>query len=392
MDKNSYGISYGKISIQDCFYGLIFLFPFSTLLQGIIGSINTILFVLLTLCMVFLLFQNLHTKSDVMIVFIVVLSHIYAIFCTDFSAVNNTNTIFYFMFWVLYALYIREDYDGFKDYVISYESYICNTLRLSCLLMAFSALLGSSYSEGSFVAFSGSSHRVCSVAIFMMAIILVIMNVYGKKNYILWSLIPMYAVFMGEARTYLLVGVLEFLVLMWYYFDDRKNFYLSLIPIGVILIIVALNSSISDKLIASLDPSTNQYTDALGVLTSGRSVFWKEMLTAWWNTGGVHILFGDGFHFVYTIRKFWAHNDFIQLLLTFGVTGCVTYLICTNKLIRFFFRERNIPPFIVVCIYIIWAFNAFFNMFYTYICASLSFPILLLAVSLGNEKYHDLEC
>ena len=41
---------------------------------------------------------------------------------------------------------------------------------------------------------------------------------------------------------------------------------------------------------------------------------------------------------------------------------------------------------IIIILVILWAFNAFFNMFYTYFCAVLSFPYFILLLKYDSQK------
>lgn len=112
-----------------------------------------------------------------------------------------------------------------------------------------------------------------------------------------------------------------FIIVLYYYFDEKKKFYFSLFPIIMILALVVCASSVMNRFTSAVDYTGNtlsKYYDFWGVVTSGRSVFWVDMMDAFWSTDLIHRLLGNGFHFVYTVRNFWAHNDFIQLLLTFG--------------------------------------------------------------------------
>ena len=39
----------------------------------------------------------------------------------------------------------------------------------------------------------------------------------------------------------------------------------------------------------------------------------------------------------------------------------------------------------MIVLVMLWAFNAFFNMFYTYFCAALSYPLYILLVRYGSS-------
>ena len=51
----------------------------------------------------------------------------------------------------------------------------------------------------------------------------------------------------------------------------------------------------------------------------------------------------------------------------------------------------KLPRFIKIIAIFIWFFNAFFNMFYTYVCASASYPFILFGISLFWENKIEKE-
>lgn len=367
------------INMNTLFYKLILLMPSTTLLQGLVGQINTILFGVIAIVLFYLTLNKPIYRNTFFLFCVVILNHVYALIYTNFYGINNMNTLYYYAFWILFSMYICADYDNIVEFIKENERFVCFSLKLSIIIMAISAVMPSSYSSGFFKSFSGSSARACSVAIFMLTMILLITKVYKIKKYIWFCLIPIYCVVMGDSRTYLGVSAMLLIIMLWNYFENKKYFYFSLLPVIAIGISVVVSTNIMTKMESAVI-GQNTYYSAMEVFTSGRSTFWLEMLTAWWKTGWMHRLFGDGFHFVYTIRTFWAHNDFVQLLLTFGITGLLTYLISIKRMISTFFTSRNVKWFILVLVCFLWFFNAFFNMFYVYMCACTSFPFLLFAI------------
>lgn len=375
-----------RININDLLYKLLLLFPITTLLQSFISIINVLLFALVTVCLIYLLLKKPIKKAMFILIVLVIINHLFALSYTVFPKINNMNTLYYYMFWILFCVYVCVDYDHFVNFFEKSKAYVCKILTLLVCIMGISIFVPSSYASGYFKSFSGSSARVCSVAIFMMTLILLAVKFYNEKQYAKYIVVPIYCIVMGDSRTYLVVGIILLFILLWNYFDKKKYFYYSLIPIAILGAVVIISTNIMDKMLVSLDYQDNAYYNAIEVFTSGRSTFWVDMLKAYWNSGNIHRLLGDGFHFVYTIRTFWAHNDFVQLLLTFGLLGLFTYLWSIRVMVRTFTRGGEAPWFIVLAAYILWFFNAFFNMFYVYMCASISFPILLMTIGQKNKN------
>lgn len=368
------------ININFLFYKMILLLPCTTLIQGIVEPINTIVFAIIAVLLLYLFSIKPMSRSAFITIIVLVLNHAFALLCTDFGGINNMNTLYYFAFWILFSVYVCSDHDNMLNFIKKNERFVCSALKISSFIMFVSIFMPYSYTSGYFKSFSGSSSRACSVAIFIMVLIFIIMRFYDKKKYIWFSAVPIYCIVMGDSRTYLAVFAILFIIVLWYFFDNKKYFYLSIIPVVLISIGVVVSSNIMNKIIWSMSHVSTIY-NSTEVLTSGRSSFWLAMLTAWWNTDWIHIFLGDGFHFVYTITLFWAHNDFIQILLTFGIVGLLIYLINMKNMLVTFFKKGKTKWFIIVFICLVWFINAFFNMFYVYLCACMSFPFLLLAAA-----------
>ena len=82
----------------------------------------------------------------------------------------------------------------------------------------------------------------------------------------------------------------------------------------------------------------------------------------------------------------WAHNDYIQILSDYGILGIFIYIGLMKMLIQKTLKGKVKSRFIIIVLIILWAFNAFFNMFYTYFCALLSYPYFILLL-----RYNILE-
>ena len=374
-----------NVSLETLFWKLVLIFPITTLMTKYFGMLNQILLAIIFAILLYLVFGTGKIKKEALILLSVVFfNHVYALVNTTFP-VKNGNTLYYFIFWIMYYILVISRLRGLKKFVLNEKKYICNIIHICCLMLFVSMLLPSSYASGYFESFTGNSSRTCPVAVFILTLILVAVKIYGKKKYICYSIFPMYCFLMGDSRTYLGVGIMLFLIVIYYFFDNKRNFYFSLIPMVLLLTLLILSSSIMDRFTDALNYTGNyslsKYYDFWGVLTSGRSIFWVDMLKAFWNTNWMHKLFGNGFHFVYTVREFWAHNDFIQIVLTFGFLGLFTYLWTIRGMFKkILFNRKKCPKFIMILMFLIWLVNCFFNMFYVYMCALLPFPIMLMAV------------
>ena len=223
-----------------------------------------------------------------------------------------------------------------------------------------------------------------------MTLSIVGINIFKNKKAFLYSIVPFLAILSGGSRTYVVVALCLVLVGWYCVINSNKKFILTCIPFLLIVFLVLINSSIIDKFTAT-SYSDSSYFDLWGTITSGRSIFWAADIESFINSPFLTKLLGQGFNSIYDINyrafggRVWAHNDFIQCLISHGLLGLTLYLIVMFKAFKSL-KKYKVNWFIYFLTIIIWLFNAMFNMFYTYFCSILSFPILILGLTAIRKK------
>ena len=148
-----------------------------------------------------------------------------------------------------------------------------------------------------------------------------------------------------------------------------------------------------EKIINSM--TEREYQNPLSVFTNGRSDFWRRDIEAFQEQPIVNQMFGCGFNFVRIVngavvgtseRGIWAHNDFIQILATYGYTGLILYLINMRVMFKKMINHK-IPFFIGAVLLMIWLFNAVFNMYFTYTCSMIALPISLMVCDIYKQNH-----
>ena len=303
---------------------LLILFPIVSLFQYVLPDSNKILFAVLICVFIMNLARTSKvSKKMFLLVTVLIINHLFAMFKTEFP-LFSFNTVLYFGFWFLYSILIIKDYKKVIRYFKADKKYVINVILIWNLIVGLSAVFPTSYERGYFVSFLKTSFRLDPIAFMMMILSYVYFILENRKRYLLFTIIPLYCIFMGESRTYLGVAVMMFLIGFFMMCKNRKVFIISLIPIILILIGLVSFSNIQKK-IDSVKYTSESYLDYWGTVTNGRSVFWQIDLKGWSDSDIGCKLLGNGFNFVYDLNyteyggKIWAHNDFIQVLLTFGL-------------------------------------------------------------------------
>lgn len=369
-----------RLSLTDIFMGAICLFPIATLLQDE-GIINKLLFAFVLAVLLFRIVTGTMKRKTFFWLAILTVHYVYVVIKTDFP-LDNLNLLFYFPFFMLYTYFMTDHSKRIMDWFATHKGFMEAVLYVWSGLVLFSAFLPSSYhiKEGGayyFGSFCGNIFRLGPTAMFIQILALVYQRLFHKRWAIAFSILPMFCYFSGSSRTYLVIGLCIFVVSWFYFCKTRKGFWQSIVPITLGALAIASVASIGEKIMYTLDE--NNYGDFWFRITSSRSELWAEILAAWSKENTIHKLLGTSLNFSYDAAGLWAHNDFLEIACSFGLFGVLQYCLSMGDLLRRKGQERKMHVIVALCVFLVWFFNAFTNMHYTYFCAVLSFPFLVFA-------------
>lgn len=127
---------------------------------------------------------------------------------------------------------------------------------------------------------------------------------------------------------------------------------------------------------------------------SGRDVIYMTYITNWYLSPSVlEMIFGQGMNTTVSLMGYFAHSDYIELLLTEGLFGVFYYcsgMFILAKQIRCSYDKQD--KIILMMILLIWCISAIFSMFYL---ESNSFVyMMLLGMVMGalDNKKQKLRC
>ena len=378
-----------KINIHIFIYYLIILFPFTTIIQNVpfLQGINKIMmFLLLSSLSIVVLFNKIK-KINILVLFLTIFLYILAFLFTKNHV--EINVFFYFILWIIYFLYLDKNYLKIMEIFNGKVRQIKNFLIVWNFVVFISLFFKSSYINGYFSPFGCGEHRFGSSCILITALNYLVIKKSNRKSYFYLSVLPFIGVCLGGARTYLVIYIILIISLIYLNCKKKINFYISIIPICLIIFLLIYFSPIATKIDNTY---SNGYYGFLATLTSGRSMFWVYDMKEFFNLNIFQQFVGNGFDFIYITnlkyinREIWAHNDFINILMNFGYLGLCAYLYVFLKFCKANIPKKGIKKIQKFSFYFIWFFNAFFNMVYTYPLATLSLPFILY--TLCNNKFN----
>lgn len=385
-------INLRNLNVERLYIKILLLFPIFTIFQkGILSGINKGLFALLAFGFFWVFLRDAKIrKKDALTVaglLFVCLNMIVKLRLP----IYNVNEVFYFPFLILYVIKTKENKSFIKNLFLENVTYVNRIIMVWSVIVGASIFFPGSYRSSAgtnyrfFVSFAESTFRLEPSAYFITCLIIMLFVLTKNKKTLFYLAIPFYTFFMGDTRTYFGAGALVILAFWYIYCPKKKYFYMSLIPIILIVIAIYGNSAIAGK-VSATQYTSKSYFDYWGTLTNGRSIFWEVDLNAFNKMPFMDRLLGCGINFVYETNKnsllvrnaIWAHNDFINVLLGFGYIGLLVYVTIIYKM---FSILENCPIMIKLLLFLSWFIIATFNMFYTYFCSMLSMPILFVVVN-----------
>ncbi len=397
MEQQRYraiGDGFFSFTRNELFLKLILLFPMCTLLQHHIGVLNKLLFAAV---LVALFFVSAVQKKGLAYLAPVSVLWLVSMAVTPLAALKcNVNMAFYYIFLVFYLVYILTNQQTFWKLLLKNRRYIFYTALIYTAVVAISIFLPSSYGQSAvggwgdaeyFSSIAGSPNRVGPASAFVMVLLIFLVVTGSHKAVALLALPNLYVFLMGGSRTYFIVGMCTAVVLCYVLFPRKKWFFLSLIPLVLLAFPVVLRSSMMDKFLATFTTATTDTREFWRKLTNTRSIFWVEQLKLFFNTPLLNQFFGNGINFTTYQYGLWAHSDFIEILCSYGYIGLANYVVLMVITIKTFFKTKKRHFFIKCIVVFIWFFNAFFNFFYCYFCAMLSYPILLMVIQNMDRPY-----
>lgn len=384
----------GKVKIKDLIWYIIVAFPLTSILKVYVGPLNLILTILLFALFFYNYCRTSMLKSELLLCLYAVLGVVMNVAINSFHF-YSTNMVFYFPFLILYFMFFLKYQDDSIAFCRNHKQYVDFVIVLWVLTILVSLPLASSYVyEGEtrgFVSFAGTTFLLCPIAIFVFALLAVQYNFWHKKRYVIAMFVPSLCIMLGTTRTYLGVLACAWMLFLYTQIKNKKMYFAVVAIAAVALLGIILLSPIKQKFIAA-SSRTEIGIDPLAAFTSGRSTFWTYDILTMIKNNPIRIIFGNGVNYLFKINyahfgnPLWAHNDFIQILSDYGIFGVLVYLGMFRMLFKKTFQEIKISKMAVMMLIAIWAFNAFFNMFYTYFCATLSYPFYCMIIKIDAIK------
>ena len=166
---------------------------------------------------------------------------------------------------------------------------------------------------------------------------------FRKKlwRYAFFGLLVVAAVLSLKRTAFILLCMYALLYLVYSFRHQRLNkrmFWLLLLVFGAVLYVLLFTDIFQQFAEKYLYRFANVEEDNMG----GRLDIWKAGLGMWWNGGFIPIMVGTD----YTYEGLSMHNDYIEMLVTYGVIGLLTMLAVLFRFLKEYkaVRRTGIEP------------------------------------------------
>ena len=170
----------------------------------------------------------------------------------------------------------------------------------------------------------------------------------------------------GAKRGNILAAVIPAVLYAWMLYKENKR---NVFKISVLIIAIAAIALWIKDLVLSDEYLLRRLEQTLEGNTSGRDVIYSTMWDMWYGVGSiVNLLFGYGYNgtFLYSPMHKFAHNDWLEILVDFGLLGAIFYAAIFISFARLYFRlDRGYPRLVCIAIVSIWFMKTLYSMGFT---------------------------
>lgn len=337
-----------KINLYEVFLLSVILYAIAIFCQSIIPSsiqATKIIGVINIVSLIFIYTKKFKKRDIFVILFIFAIDTLAIINNGDFSKTFEhiagiTSTLL-----IINKLGQKEFREKLNVAIDKMEKFIFLVLKIIALIVLASLFMPSCYQivlgDKIYVAFTDGAHTACSALCLFLSLYSIPLAKANKNIFNYIFLIPfVIAILQTGARSYLLIALTIFLVL---YESDIKRYKLKYVIIFFAIIALAkffMSSNAFNKFITT---SSNEYVSSnkLEAVTSGRIIWWNIDIKDYMdNYNFIEKIFGRGYDYIYRLNlqkyglEIWAHDDYIQLLLSVGLLGLSGYIAILLKFFK----------------------------------------------------------
>ena len=291
--------------------------------------------------------------------------------CSDLK--TNINDALYWLATMLVLYNLQNEKFCSKLYMELHRYRIFGIIVMACnsaiILLGLNnpACYNSTWGKAYYTCYAYSNHVFASTCCLCLCLLLAFTKDIKSDIVKIFFMLPAsLGILQSGSRTFIIP-----LLIIWAFFYLKRvksrNFKIIAFPIAMLTgIKFFLQSGMYQKFI---NPNTYVLTTGLSKFSSGRDIFWLIDINAYFNMNFINKILGSGFDFPYYVNetqysmRIWAHNDFIDLLLSLGVMGVILYFGAFMKDIK---KMKQKKKLYILLLSIYFMFVSFINGLFVY--------------------------
>ena len=170
----------------------------------------------------------------------------------------------------------------------------------------------------------------------------------------------------GTKRGNIVAAVIPSMLYVWVLFkENRKSFFKILFLVGII---IGVAIWVKDLVLGN-DYLLRRVEDTLEGDSSGRDVIYAALWNMWSESNTLlKYIFGYGYDgtITYSYMHVRAHNDWLEIVVNFGVVGVVCYISVFVALLRMYLKHsKGLMRYVLLSIMSIWFLKTLYSMGFT---------------------------
>ena len=187
---------------------------------------------------------------------------------------------------------------------------------------------------------TGKEDVVSNSIYFIMSLFPFILLIRKKLISSILTIFLIYFMIESNKRAAVLIGLISFITLIFkdIYIENLRS---KIKPILASIIIVLLSYPFIYNIYTNNETIVNRVNLAFEGDTAGRDTIINEMISIWYNSDdAITYIFGLGYNSTFTYVGHDSHNDWIDMLTSFGIIGLILYIILIVSMISILFKNN----------------------------------------------------
>lgn len=344
--------------------------------------------------------DNIFIKVLMLYSIMIFISTIFKILNTSFSITLLSRSIQY-IYWSLFSIMMYKlGYSTTKHNVYNeYKNYFLIVCRVLVIFLTINTIICISIFQKSLfiggpISFAIEFHIRNP---YLIAWLTPLLFLWKSKYNIYIAIFAIFAILLTTKRGPLVCIGLSCILLIPK-LKSKKLFKYAIITAILGTILISYSPDVIDNFLERWNPSNKKYASSdVEAITSSRSTIWYILLNAYSHGNFFQNIFGMGFNSTteITARVFgngiFAHNDWIELLVNWGILGVILFLIVHIYYIyTFFIKYKNVKSTEMLTCRFIYIMYIIAN-FYTQAISGVAqaFIFIFIAFYLGRIRYVD---